>query len=51
MSLPRITDVLLVCSACGVVSPIEQCVPAIDAEGHYGCPIEDCGGTMKETKG
>ncbi len=47
--LPSILDVLLVCGQCGVVSPIEQCEPAIDWEGHYGCPIEDCGGTMRET--
>lgn len=48
--LPPIVDTVLHCPKCGaacrIVAGLFGAVPAIDAEGNYGCPVPDCGGIL-----
>lgn len=52
--LTRIEDVSMVCDTCGSTFRLGDC-EAKDAyehsgpyDGEIGCPVADCGGTMKE---
>lgn len=45
-----ILDVLMVCEKCSNVSLIRDCEPDIDGDGSLGCPLPDCGGTMREVE-
>jgi hypothetical protein len=53
-NLTRIEDVLMVCGTCGSTFRLGDCEPkdAYAHEGPYdgenGCPLADCGGTMRE---
>jgi hypothetical protein len=42
--LPRIGDTAFVCPLCGWRGKLDECAPAVDSEGNYGCPVPDCGG-------
>lgn len=48
--MTSIIDVPMVCEKCAHVSPIRDCEPDIDGDGSMGCPLPDCGGTMREAK-
>lgn len=43
-----IMEVSMQCQECGFVTVVAECVPAIDDEGHLGCPV--CNGACEETK-
>jgi hypothetical protein len=52
----RIEDVPMVCDMCGSIFRLGDC-EAKDAheddgpyDGEIGCPVPDCGGTMKELR-
>lgn len=57
MSLGSIEDVPMVCDMCGSTFRVGdcECKDAYDHGGPYdgdiGCPVPDCGGTMKEVAG
>ena len=50
MMLNSIEDVPMVCDICGSTFRLGDCAYEHDGpyEGEIGCPVADCGGTMRE---
>ncbi len=46
--LTRITDVPVRCPLCFWVGTVGETEPDCDGDGALGCPVDDCGGFVRE---